>query len=400
MDWTPDQLQRELDRIKSEIFLHRGEAHLAHILCSVNTVWAEDAVTAYTNGMIIAANPNFILPLKPKVRETVFAHELWHIAMLHLLRGQGKDWGLWNMATDYWINNMLHNKGYSFEGIKPWLDHRYDDMAVEEIYEDLLARREANTLDDPGALWGAKDDQGNYDLDDLKHPTQGNQESNIVPPIDQDLAQKMINAVVQATQYAAQVPGGDGSTEVMQDLVNQFLQPKIRWEKELLPFFTALEGKDFDWRIPSRRIRHTYMPALTNNNEGGLTHIAFFGDSSGSITKAQLVRINSEAHYIKKRFNPELFTMINFDDEIEMVFQMTRSDAFDEMKVVGRGGTNLAPVRQWIIDNKPKAVVIFSDMCCDPMEPLEPKDRVPILWIVFNNPGATVPHGKVVHISE
>jgi len=63
---------------------------------------------------------------------------------------------------------------------------------------------------------------------------------------------------------------------------------------------------------------------------------------------------------------------------------------------VGRGGTCLIEVRQWIIDNEPTAAVIFTDMGVAPMRPLSVE--VPILWVCTNNPGATVPFGKLIHI--
>lgn len=395
------KLQRELDRAKSEVFLRHGEGHLANLLCGVNIIWAEDAVTVYTNGMIIAINPVFFMAIPAPARETVFAHQLWHIAMLHLIRGEGKLWHLWQRATDYWINNMLHNKGYSFDGLKPWLDHRYDGMSVEDIYEDQVLREQNGTLDDLGGMWGYTNDEGNFDTEDLRHPTQGAMVGNgLVPPTDPTIARDMINAVVKAVQYAAQATGGYGGENPAFDMIQQFLQPRILWEKELIPFFTAQEGFDYSWLIPNRKIRSVYLPSLVKNSEGGLTRIAFMGDSSGSITKSQGVRINSEGAFIKKRFNPELFDMINFDDDIRMVKTMTRQDRFEDMPWIGRGGTHLGPVRQWIIENKPKAVVIFSDLCCDPMEPLPKKDMVPILWIVFNNRSADVPHGKMIHIEE
>lgn len=401
MTHSMQTLQRELDRCKSVILLHRGEAHLAHLLFSTNIIWAEDAVTAYINGLIIAINPNYFIKLPTPARETLVASLLWKLAMLHLVRGQGRISHLWQMASSYWVNNTLHNRGYSFDGMIPWLDHRYDDMAVEEIYDDLILREEAGTLDDPGALWGAIDDDGSYDVADLRHPTEGHMlPGTTIPPTDPNLAQKMTTAVVKSVQYAAQQSGGYAGSEPVADLVNQFLNPKVMWEREVLPFMTAQEGWDYDWTVPNRRIRHTYLPSLSKSTKGGLDHIAFMGDSSGSITKAQLVRINSEAHFIKKRFNPELFTMLNFDDEIQMEKRMTRRDRFDEMEVIGRGGTDLMCVRSWIIRNKPKAVVVFSDLVCEQMVPLEPKDMVPMLWIVFNNPGAVVPHGRVIHINE
>lgn len=403
MVWTPDQRTKELDRMKSSIFLHKGEGHLASILCTINTVWAEDAVTIYTNGLHIGMNQKFIEALPKESRETVLAAKLWNIAMLHLPRGIGKDMHLWAMACSYWVNNHLHNKGYSFAGLKPWLDHRYDDYAVDEIYEDLIQRQANDTLDDLDCIWGYTDDDGMGDTIDLRHPHATDYEvGSSYPPLDPLITQQMNAAVVQAAQYAAQEGGGVAGAQPMLDMMNQFLAPKVKWEKEVLPWMIEQEGLDYNWAIPNRRIRipGVYLPSLHKGSEGGLTHIAFFGDSSGSITIAQGVRINSEAHYIKKRFNPELFTMINFDDAIQMEKTFKRTDRFDEIEFVGRGGTDLTCVRNWIIEHKPKAAVIFTDYGCEPWEKLPPGINTSILWIIFNNPTVDVPEGRIVHVNE
>lgn len=402
MTHSMQTLQRELDRCKSEIFLRRGEGHLAQLLCSIPVIWAEDAVTAYTNGMIIAINPNFFMKIPAASRETVLASKLWNIAMMHLVRGQGKRWDMWNMAATYWVNNLLRNKGYKFDGLVPWFDHRYDDQVIEQIYEDFLIREAAGTLDDPQALWGYLDEHGQFDFIDLRHPTEAHTRGPgyEIPPTDPNLAQKILNAVVQSTQYAAQADGGYGGAAPMADLVNQFLQPKVKWEKEVVPFLTAANSKDYSWSIPNPRIRHTYLPSLQAMLKGGLANIRWYGDSSGSMTKAQLVRWNSEARYVHKKFKPKKFTLINFDDEIQMIQEFKPTDRYDEIKVLGRGGTDLNCVRNDIIKTKPDAVIIFSDLGCDEMLPLPRESMVPILWIVLNNPNATVPHGRVVHISE
>lgn len=402
MDYTPAQLQRELDRTKSAIFLRRGEGFLAQALCSVTFVWAEDAVTAYTNGLICAINPHFFMRLKPEAREFVVAHLIWHIIMLHLLRGAGKNWRLWQMACDYWINNTLVSKGYTHPDIYPWLDYRYNGMAVEEIYDDLVQRAENGTLDDLEILWGYQDDNGNYDTNDLRNVTKGNQHEDqySAPAIDPVDARKMAEIAMRVSQYAAQCGGSMGSDNPISELISNFLRPVVPWERILAPFLTALEGEDYTWRKPSPRYRKAYLPSRITGGKGGLDHIAFMGDSSGSMTQAQLVRINSEARYVKKRFNPEKLTLLNFDTTIQMELEMSRHDTFDEMRVVGRGGTDLRAVRNWIIENKPKAVVVFSDMDCPEMEPLPPESMVPILWIIFNNSDAKVPHGKVFHVTE
>ena len=398
------KLQKELDRVTSEIFLLRGESYLAHILCSCRVIWQEDAATAYTNGLTIAINPKFFMWLEPKSRVFVIAHLLWHVLMMHNVNGAGKVWHLWQMACDYWVNNhLILNKHYSYNGIRPWFDAYYANWDVNAIYDDLVAREQDDRLDDLDTLWGYLDPDGFGDMFDLRPRKEAFTSPNMgdpFPETDDADAREMVAAIIKVSQYAAQEHGAYAGQEPFMELIEQFLAPRIPWEKEITPFLTALDGYDYTYSRPNPRYRKAYLPARQKMARGGLDHIAIAGDSSGSMTMAQQVRINSEARYILKRFQPEKLTLLNFDDEIRLERTMSRNDPFDKMEVVGRGGTDLRAVRKWIIKNRPKAMIIFTDMGCEAMEPLEPSDMVPILWIVFNNPTAIVPHGKVIHIQE
>lgn len=403
MDHDLSVLNKELDRAKADIFLLKNDGYLAQTLLSVNVIWSEDIATGFTNSLTIAINPNFFMHLKKQTRVTFFAHLLWHILLMDVVRGAGRDWYLWQVACDYRINGILMRKGYSFDGLRPWYDPYYDGTSVEDIYDDLVKRQAIGTLDDLDNLWGYQDDDGFGDVFDL-YPISEAQttpaKGQVIEKTDPEDMRKLVSIVVKVTQYAAQTPGGAAHREPFMDMIKQFLEPVVPWEREIPPFLTAREGTDYDWRKPSRRSRKVYLPSRVKTGLGGLDHIVFAMDSSGSMTKAQLVRANSEGRYVHKRWKPAKFTMLNFDDEIRMVETFGKNEPFHEMRIVGRGGTELAPLRQWIIDNKPKAVVVFTDMGCDEMEPLPPESMVPMLWIVFNNPSARVPHGKMIHIQE
>lgn len=52
----------------------------------VNFLWTEDIKTAQTNGVSLYWNPHWLLKLPFDTRVTVLLHELWHIALLHMLR--------------------------------------------------------------------------------------------------------------------------------------------------------------------------------------------------------------------------------------------------------------------------------------------------------------------------
>jgi predicted metal-dependent peptidase len=89
-------------------------------------------------------------------------------------------------------------------------------------------------------------------------------------------------------------------------------------------------------------------------------------------------------------------TLIQFDTKITDITVFEEKDKFEKLVVIGRGGTSFVPVRQWIIDNTPTAAIVFSDMGCEPMEPLPV--QIPIVWIAINNRGSKVPFGTLIHI--
>lgn len=377
-------LDRELDRVKTKVFLGKNAAFLGPLMCSMNFIWSQDIETAATDGINLLWNPHFFLSLAPEVRQTILLHELWHPGFLHMVRRGNRDPKIWNYAADIVINNMLDDEGYSFTGLNPWLDHQYDGWVTEDIYDDLITKDSQMTLPPPqwvNPISGKADDS-----DIIEDRVTGNH--------------TIINNVVAAT-HSANISGqGYGNIPGEIELtLKQFLSPKLPWEQILYNFFNELQNQDYSWRKPSRRYRDMYLPGMVDD-DGGLDHIAYFLDVSGSISDAEITRFHSEFKYVKERFEPQKMTMLQFDTRItsEKVFE--KEDPFEETHVVGRGGTNLAPVREWIIENEPTAVVIFSDLWCPPMEPLPRGMDIPIIWIALNNKNAEVNMGQLVHLTE
>ena len=153
-DLNYQMLDKELDRVKTKVFLGSNAAFLGPLLCSVNFLWTEDIKTAQTNGISLYWNPHWFIKLPFETRLTVLLHELWHIALLHMIRCGTRDPKIWNWACDLAINNMLYMQGYTFDDTCPWLN---DDInrwkmpgampcgihsltaAAEEIYDTLFS---------------------------------------------------------------------------------------------------------------------------------------------------------------------------------------------------------------------------------------------------------------------
>lgn len=389
---TDAQLTRAFDRVQAHAFLGKTAAFFGSILCSLDFSWQEfDCQTACTDGTILHWNPVWFQAIPQEARVTVLMHELWHVGLLHGPRGIGKDHKLWNEACDHYINLQLdaelddnNNKVYSFVGIEYGLkDPRFIGMTEDEIYDVLLSEQASNSQQKQAGT-------GSFGIDeqDMKVTNQEKQAG-------------VVNTVVKAMQQQ-KIAGGSNAIKGilnghLEKVIAQFLKSVVPWQSLLNQFFTELDETRTSWRRPNRRYSDIYMPSRIKDM-GKLTHIAYFEDVSGSITQKEMVRFNSEVAHVKRTYNPEKMTLIQFSETIVHEEIITEEDEFGDFTAYGRNGTCLIEVREWIIKNQPTAAIIFSDLEVRPMRPL-PFD-IPIIWVCLGNSRATVPFGTLVHIKR
>lgn len=401
------ELNRQLDITKSKVFMGSSAAFLGPLMSMMNFVWTAQIKTAATNGTELWWNPFWFLKLDPEVRKTVLLHELWHTARLHMVRCGDRNPTIFNYACDIRINNDLANAGYLFTGTSPWLDHSFDQngrMAEEDIYDALMAQEHA-FIEQLKALLGDawlglgsggtnENDEIFDDEEEMPEDVFGKGDM-VAQGTSKEQIAKAIGAVVQAA-HQARISGhpGDIPGEI-ETLLKQFLSPIIPWEVLLFKFFHDLMDEDYSWARPNRRFHDIYLPHRYED-DGKLDHLIYYLDVSGSVTDAQVIRFNSEVKYIKDTFKPKKLTLVQFDTRITQERSFAEEEEFVELVVVGRGGTNLTPVREHMIEHKPTAAVIFSDLYCGPMEKL-PFD-VPTIWVAIGNKSATVNFGELIHI--
>lgn len=379
-------LQREYDKTQVNAFIGSTAAFFGAILCTLKMRWDSNIPTAATDGETLFWNPDWFLKLPTNTRKTVLMHELWHVALLHGPRLGSRDPEIWNQACDIYINNMLSGPeykrdNYSFDGTKPWLDPDYEGWVEEDIYDDLVKNPQKQPKGSGGGAFGPGD------CGDMLKPASAAVNANVV--------NNVVRAMHQQKLSGGAEPGKmPGRTE---EVITQFLKPVVKWEALLERFFTELLDEDYTWARPNRRYQDIYLPSRFTD-DGRLEHLAYFQDVSGSIQAKDSLRFNSELAYVWRKYAPEKMSIIQFDTIIQQTDELKEGDTFTEIKIVGRGGTDLREVREWIIKNKPTAAIIFSDLEVAPMEEL-PFD-IPIIWVCIRNPRATVPFGKLIHINN
>ena len=367
-----DKLSKDLDRTKSTVFLSKkNAAFLGSLMCSLNFMWNRDIGTAGTDGVTLQWNPDYFNVLPKDSRSTDLQHELWHVALLHNVRRGTRNPDTWNIACDIKIDLMLEAEGCTFVGIEGvHRDPKYIGWAEEDIYDDLIKNNPPISSKCTCCSHQLPDSDGNI--------------------------QATINAVVQAVHQAklsgqaGNLPGG------IEQTLKQFLEPVIPWQVVLMQFFTDLLNEDYSWKRPNRRYVDMYLPSRFTD-DGRLEHLMYFLDVSGSITDKDVIRFNSEVKYIQEVLKPQRLTLVQFDTVIQDVKEFKEEEPFNEILVKGRGGTSWAPVKEYIDKTLPTAVVVFTDMgFWDAVVPLN--SDIPIIWVAINNPSATPPFGKMIHI--
>ena len=369
-------LDRELDRTKAATFLNKSAAFLGPLMCSLEFLWDDTQPTAWTDGVRVGWNPYFFLSLSREARKTVLMHELWHPGYMHLLRVDNRDHEMWNIACDHVINLQLEEEGFSFEGIE-WCykDPQFRGMASEEIYDYLMQ----NPPPPPPAGGGGSFGKG--DGGDMKPMSKGD-------------TQKALDNIVTAAHAARAAKQAGAIPGELQEVLDKFLKPKVDWRIVLRRFFTQWELTSWTWRRPNRRYQDMYLPSKGGSNR--IECLNYYLDVSGSVTDSQVIRFNSEVKFIKDVLKPKKLVLIQFDTRITSITEFGENDPFEKLVVVGRGGTDLRPVRQHILDTKPTAAVVFSDLYVTPMEPV----NTPIIWVAIANKSAQVTCGQLIRIQD
>ena len=141
------------------------------VVASVGYKENKDIPTAGTDGETIYYNPEYLEGLSVEEQTFIFAHEVCHIAFNHILRSEGKNPELWNIATDGVINQFLKRDGLKMAsgGVDMAEAINYD---AEQLYEKLLQEKQQSGQGNQQQSSG--DSQSGNNQQQSQSPQQGN----------------------------------------------------------------------------------------------------------------------------------------------------------------------------------------------------------------------------------
>lgn len=378
-------LDKALNKSKIGLMTH-GSVFLMTIAFSLRYEWNDQIPTACVDGITMQINPNFFMDLPDKQRIFVIAHEAWHVAFDHMIRGKDKDHGLYNEAGDYVINWQLKKDRY--ELWPPCLcDQKFANMSTLQVYKYLEKEKKKNPPPKSGGKGNGNPMGG--DLIIVKTATAKDRDNKA--KVEAQVKSVLVKAMTQSKMSgdkAGAVPG-----EIAREL-EELLNPVLPWDILLFNFLQEKTKDDYSWNRPNKRFApEFYLPTQYSES---LQHITIAIDTSGSITKKQLTEILSEIVYIKEAFNPKRLTILDCDHEIHNIYNVDEYTEVQTLKFTGGGGTRFEPVIKYCNENATNALLYFTDLYAN-MITEEPS--YPLLWLCYSKHPAA-PVGETIYYQE
>lgn len=393
------------------------------VLANVKFVEDNSIATAATDGNTIHYNSNFLSSLNEKEQTFVLAHEVCHIAFDHVLRSEGKNPKIWNIATDAVINALLNKDGL------PLIDGVVDipeaiNFNAEQMYQRLLKKSKENNSvqndqmknDDNGQenpeshdSLDDYEDVNNHDMwertiennkeDDInKNNFRKNSEQEKITQKFKSVGETKVfekNKVVRKKQLEKLRDSiidnsfgfGTGTGRSSRD-VSEIgdASSLIDWKKLL----AATINSSIDWSYKNATIEDGVVtPHLEEYDDKSRTEIVL--DTSGSVSPELLKNFLKECKNILK--NSEMHVGC-FDVEFYGFKQIRSERDIDNYDCIGGGGTDF-DVAISAFTPRAENKIIFTDGDA-PM----PDSDVSAIWVVFGEEQIYPRKGKVIYIDE
>jgi len=339
--------------------------------------------------------------------EVVLAHEVLHVALLHLLRLGGKHREICNIAQDIKVNAILTESDFTIpkpaiqierysptynsptlseKTILPGLGQGKKDIIIDdiqkktadEIYYEIRKQLDQNKSNEEIQQQFQFDTHsyGDSGTSEQKQDKDGNSNGNNssgsgnIPGFGEPLSEEQLKqkarewkqAIATAAAIArtqGKMPGG------IEALLGDLLEPKIDWRKRLWMMVSQQLPYDYSWSRPHKKSLGAgfYIPQIQKEKLDVVVTL----DTSGSMSDKDLIDGLTEMASIASQFENVRMQVIIFDAEIHGVYDLNTEEARDiqeNIKIQGRGGTDHRPVGKYIEDNIPdaKVVINFTDL--------------------------------------
>ena len=339
-------------------------------------------ITSYaSNGTRFLYNPEFIDSCTIEELSFILTNCVMHHILAHQQRKLKRKGYLWQLATDYAINNLLAKNGMKMpQGVN--YDIKFRNMYAEEIYDYLKKELIESGID-------AFDDEKTQ-----KHDEQNNKDLTSKFRQVKNIKENLEEKDEEQWEYAAA------------------LAKEVSTRKSLMPlgferFAKKVEPKDIDWKFElynaiNRHMRNNYafmppnkkhlyrgfaLPSLTSDTLSLIVAI----DTSGSIQEEILGAFIEEFKAIMLNFPAVYIELLIADAKVHAHYSFRGAEDLDFV-LKGGGGTDYRPVFEYIDANFPMASMLLYFTDGEGVFPRIPP-AYEVLWALSNKKDR-IPFGR------
>ena len=319
-------------------------------------------------------NPEFVEKISLDELISVLEHECLHVVMDHFTRGKYLDKGIFNIAADMAINQLI--EGLPKGVVLPQQFNLPENKFSEYYYLELLkqAVKICISLPDKNGKGGGRitietprgkkyvvDDHGKWGVGD-----------GIGEELRKEIIRQAIKQAAEAQADRGYMPGA------LRELIDAWIRPPVISWKRILRLFVGNQikaGTKSSWKRLSRRFGECQKGRLPMRTLKLIIAI----DTSGSIGKEEFQEFIAEIRGIQKCYQNET-RIIECDAKVQKEYILTPFTKLDT-KFAGRGGTEYEPVFNRIKEARynPDLLIYLTDFQCTfPKE----KPNYGVLWAV------------------
>ena len=374
------------------------------VVASVGYKENKDIQTVGTDGETIYYNPEYLEGLSVEEQTFIFAHEVCHIAFNHILRSEGKNPELWNIATDGVINQFLKRDGLKMapgvvdmaEAINYDAEQLYEKQSKEqsggESGEDSQKEYKSKQYvgHDTHSMWEQavkkhKEQQEKTDKKDKEKTELESMGEKDAFKKNLEDKKKQLEELKEAISKQASQAGTSTNRDIR--TVNDIgtAKPLIDWRYVLREAIKY----DVDWSYKNATLEDGVVSANLEEQPMPETEIVF--DTSSSITEVLLKNFLRECKNILQHTKLKVGC---FDTEFYGFHEIRTEEDIEKMRFEGGGGTDF-DVAVGAFSRRVENKIIFTDG-----EASMPDMPLDAIWIVFGNRKIYPNGGKVIYIDE
>lgn len=321
-------------------------------------------------------NPTFLQTLTQENIVFLLAHEIQHVAMNHHARGKQKNHEIWNMATDYVINQDLQNI-FNEIGMHSaiisgaLLSEEYQNLTSEAVYEKIKTSTPKTNQNQDLIFGPGESKEGDKEVREARNPV--TEEENKTGTKDwKSIALAAATSTKMYGKLAASI-----DREVLGNLV-----PKTNWNvilrRHLQDEYAASHKEDFSFSSYNRR-QGSYIyripGALLKRNKKPIVYVV---DTSGSMDDTEISQAIAELKCIQKTFDIDVYLM-SCDAEVHEAIWL-KGNQWNPPKMTGGGGTDFEPIFAHLKTKKMENSLVLIHTDGYGSFGSEPKNKV--LWLL------------------